>query len=392
MTLRTTPPPMWVIALTISSSVVGMTLLTPALPLIQNELSASSSAVQLLLTSYLATLAIGQLIYGTVSDLIGRRPILVFGAALYCVGGIVASLASTIEWLTFLRIIQGLGAAACLSMGRAIVNDCFERTDAAKNMSTIQMLQAIVPGLSLALGGIIAEFMGWQGAMVIMSILGLSVFIIAITMIKETHTDKASHINLGAIGAAYNTVLKNPVFVFFAVTSAMQVGMFFSMNAFLPYQYARLGFSTMEFGLWFSLTPLCYVIGNSLNRLYFISLGIERAAMIGCALTLVSVISLFTTQFLGMTHPLSLALPCCLFGFSNGMVIANATMGAISAAGVHGGTGTGIAGSWQMALSGIAGSGIISLGGDQNFQLATSILILMSLTALFSIHWIYRHR
>ncbi len=376
----------------ISSSVVATTLLTPALPLIQKDLSASSSAVQLLLTTYLATLAIGQLFYGTASDFFGCRPILIFGAGLYCFGGMAALWVSTIEWLTFLRVIQGLGAAACLSMGRAIVNDCFERTEAARNMSTIQMLQAIMPGLSLALGGIVAEFMGWKGAMGIMSIMGLIVFIMSVTKARETNMNKVDRINLHEIGIAYRAVLRNPVFLFCVTTGSMHVGMFFSLNAFLPYQYERLGFSAMEFGLWFSLTPFCYVIGNSMNRLYFISLGIERAAMIGSILTMISVIALFLTQFIGMTHPLSLALPCCLFGFSNGMVIANVTMSAISAAGIHGGTGTGIAGSSQMAISGIAGSGIISLGGDQNFQLSASILIIMSIVAMLAIQWVYRHR
>ena len=78
---------MWLIALTVASAVMGLTLLTPALPLIRGDLGASSGAVQQLLTVYLVALAVGQLVYGTVSDRIGRRPILLFGALLYGLGG-----------------------------------------------------------------------------------------------------------------------------------------------------------------------------------------------------------------------------------------------------------------------------------------------------------------
>ena len=114
--------------------------------------------------------------------------------------------------------------------------------------------------------------------------------------------------------------------------------------------------------------------------------------MIGCVLTLPSVIAIYTTQSLGMLHPLSLALPCCLFGFSNGIVVANTTIGAISATGQHAGTGTGLAGAWQMAADGIAGSITVGLGGADDFQLVASGLIFMSLVAGSSITYAYLHR
>lgn len=93
-----------------------------------------------------------------------------------------------------------------------------------------------------------------------------------------------------------------------------------------------------------------------------------------------------------MTHALALALPCCLFGFSNGIVIANATVGAISSAGQHAGTGSGLTGAGQMAAGAIAGSIIVGLGGARNFQLAAAGLILMSLVSVASIAYVYRRR
>lgn len=368
---------------------MGITLLTPALPLVQNDLGASSDAVQLLLTVYLAALAIGQLIYGTLSDRFGRRPILLFGAFLYGIGGALGTVADTVELLTTYRIIQGLGAAACLSMGRAIVNDCFERALAARFMSTIQIMQALVPVLSLAFGGVLAQFAGWQGTMAVTSMAGFAVFLLAIYKTTETNLEPSTSFNLRSIGAAYAAVLTNPVFLSFALTSGLQVGMFFAMNGFMPFQYARHGQTPMEFGFWFSLTSVFYLIGNTANRMYFVARGIERAAMIGCCLCLIAVIALFATQWLGYTHPLSLALPCCLFGFSNGIIIANSTIGAIAAVGQNAGTGTGLAGAWQMAAGGIFGSLIIGLGGAENFSIGAAGLILMSAASVLSIAYVF---
>ena len=162
MTQRAPAPPIWFISLTIASGVAGMTLISPALPLVMADMGSSSAAVQMLLTAYLVALAAGQLVYGTVSDCLGRRPILLFGALIYSLGGFIAIFAESIEALTLYRILQGLGAAACLSMGRAIIIDCFDHQDAARSMATAQTIMAIVPVLALTLGGLLTEWGGWQ--------------------------------------------------------------------------------------------------------------------------------------------------------------------------------------------------------------------------------------
>ena len=93
-----------------------------------------------------------------------------------------------------------------------------------------------------------------------------------------------------------------------------------------------------------------------------------------------------------MTHALSLALPCILLGFSNGIVVANSMAGAIDASGAHVGTGTGIVGAWQMATGGIAGAIIIALGGAQEFVIAGGAVILMATIAVLSMLYVYRRK
>lgn len=386
-------PPVIILGITVGSAVMGLTILTPALPLIQVGFAASSDTVQLLITFYVIALTIGQLIYGTISDRYGRRPILLLGAGLLCVGGFASLLTQSIEMLVLSRALQGAGAAACLAMGRTIINDCFARQEAARTMSTVQTIQAVVPMMSLAFGGMLAQYTSWQGAMGITALAGLLVFLLTLWKIEETHLNKSPNINVRQVGTAYLTVLRNPIFLAFAMCSSMQVGMFIALNGFLPYQYERLGVSPMEFGLWFSLTPVFYFLGNLSNRMYFVSRGIERAAMIGCSLTLISVVGMYLSQAMGMAHPIWLAIPGMLFGFSNGISIANTTMGAISACDKkYAGTGSGLTGAWQMAVGGIAGSLIIALGGADNFLLASGGLILMSLISVSSIAYLYQQR
>ena len=119
--------PLWVIALGTGSAVMGITLITPALPAIVSALNALPEKVQQLLTFYLAMLALGQLAIGPLSDVFGRRIFFITGAFLIGASGLVASFISQIDVLIFLRAIQGLGAAACVSMGRTMVSDFFSR-------------------------------------------------------------------------------------------------------------------------------------------------------------------------------------------------------------------------------------------------------------------------
>lgn len=385
-------PPVWFLALCTASAVVGLTILTPTLPLIKSDLGVSSGAVQQLLTAYMVALAVGQLIYGPLSDRLGRRPVMLSGAVLYCVGGLGCAWSSDIDWLIWLRIVQGLGAAACTAMGRAIVNDVFERSEAARQMSTISIVLAIAPALSIAFGGVLAQRVGWQGTMMLLAISGIVIFVAAWYLALETHHNRLAKIDLRTVASAYSAVLSNKLFVCWTLSSGMQIGIFFSLNGFLPYQYQRHGYSLSEFGLWFALTPLFYLIGNSANRSWFVVRGIERASMLGCSLSLVAVSALFATQLAGLTHALALAVPCSLFGFSNGIVVANSTVGAISAAGRHAGTGTGIVGAWQMATGGIAGTIIVALGGAQVFSIAAVALIVMSVISVLAMFVVYRNR
>lgn len=385
-------PPIWFLALCTASAVVGLTILTPTLPIIKTELGVSEEAVQQLLSAYLIALAVGQLFCGPLSDRTGRRPIMLIGALLFSVAGIATTFTQSIGLLVSLRFVQGLGAAACMAMGRAIVNDVYTRDDAARQMSTISTILAIAPALSLAFGGVLAQSAGWKGTMAVLAVSGSLVFASAFFLVKESNLNRLDTLNFRSVFAAYAAVLKIKVFLCWTMAGGMQIGIFFSLNAFLAYQYQRHGYSMVEFGLWFALTPVFYIVGNTLNRIWFVSQGIERTALVGCLLSLISVLLLVATQTMGFTHALSLAIPCALFGFSNGIVVANSTAGAMSSAGEHAGTGTGLLGAWQMATGGIAGTIIVALGGAQVFSIAMGVLLVMSVVSVLAMLYVYQHR
>lgn len=389
---RPLPPPIWFLAFCTAVGIVGLTVLTPILPLIKSDLQVSSGAAQQLFSGYLIALAAGQLVWGSLSDRYGRRPVLLIGALLFTLSGLAVMIFEDIYMLAVCRFIQGFGAAACMAMARAIVNDAFERTEAARTMSTISMVLSVAPALSLAGAGWLAELAGWKSTMAVLVVCGTLLLLSGFRIIRETNLQPQDRIDVGTLLTTYKTLLQNPLFNFWTLASGMQVGIFFCLNSFLAYQYQRNGYSLSEFGLWFSLTPLFYLLGNSFNRSWFVHRGMELAALTGCLLSLLSALTMLATQAYGLTHALSLAIPCSLFGFANGIIIANTTVGAISAAGHHRGSGTGIVGAWQMAAGGIASAIIVAIGGAQTFSTAVLVVIAMACVSVASMVYVYKHR
>ena len=103
----------------------------PALPSIGASLGADIGAVQMTLTAFFISLGVGQLVYGPVSDMVGRKAPLYFGLLLFAAASVGCALASDIQTLIALRFVQGFGAAAGMAIPRAVVRDLHTGTDAA---------------------------------------------------------------------------------------------------------------------------------------------------------------------------------------------------------------------------------------------------------------------
>ena len=156
-------PPIWLLALAVSGANVGMSLLSPAILSLRQDLGASADEAQLVLSVFLVMLGLGQLGAGSLSDRIGRRPVLVYGSLLFLLAGFGALVAPNVEVLIVLRALQGVGAATCMAMGRVIINDSFDRNEAGRQLSTITMAQSVVPLIGFAFGGLLADMVGWRG-------------------------------------------------------------------------------------------------------------------------------------------------------------------------------------------------------------------------------------
>ena len=379
-----TKPNINLLAVIVAVPVIGMTIISPALTLIKNDLDISFSDTQLVLTLYFIFLALGQILSGPFSDKYGRKPILILGATIYSISAFAASYSSNIEILLILRCIQGFGAAACLSVGRTILSDCFEISEAAKQMSKMTAIMAIIPISCFIFGGFLAEFLGWRINLIALGVISLILIILISLLLQETLLNKAKSVSFKNIFIVYKGLIKNNSFNFFTITTAMQTSMFFAMNGFMPYEFERKGVSISEFGIWFSFTSVGYILGNIINSKLTPMVGLEKMCFVGTVCSFCTVFIFFLNNNLGENGPLILSLICVLFGCSNGFAVANSMTGAINSSKLNKGAASGLMGAFQVGSGGLAGFLIIYFGGAENFNICLFALFIMSGISIIS--------
>jgi DHA1 family bicyclomycin/chloramphenicol resistance-like MFS transporter len=236
----------------------------PALPSIGQSLGASVHAVQASLMAFFVSLGIGQLVYGPVSDMVGRKPPLYFGLLLFAAGSVGCALAPDIETLVVLRFVQGLGACAGMVVPRAVVRDLHTGTDAARLMSLLMLVFSVSPILAPLAGSLLIEVAGWRSVFWAVTVLaGLGLILLA-TSLQETRPpeQRVDSSVRGAI-AAYGMLLRDRHFMGLVFIGAFGISSFF---AYL----ANSSFVLIDH---YGLTPRQYSIAFAVNAASFIGVS-----------------------------------------------------------------------------------------------------------------------
>ncbi len=151
-----------IVALMMAVTAISIDNLLPAFPAIESRFAVSDpNHLQLLVYVYMLGFGPAQIIYGPLSDSLGRRPVLMASLGVYVAGCLLAMVAPSFGWLLAARVIQGIGAAGGRVLSTAIVRDRFAGRDMASVMSLIMMVFLIVPMIAPAIGGAMLAFGSW---------------------------------------------------------------------------------------------------------------------------------------------------------------------------------------------------------------------------------------
>lgn len=356
----------------------------PALPEIGEGLHAGSSAVQASLVSFFVAMALSQLVYGPVSDMIGRKKPLYFGLSLFSIGAVGCALSPSIEWLVGFRALQGVGACAGAVICRAIVRDLFTGVAAAQLMSRLLLVFSVSPILAPLAGSGVTLAASWRAIFWVMVLAAALGAVLVTLLLPETRSEEArSQSSFGSALASYGALLRDPYYLGLVLIAS------FGMASYMIY-VANSSFVLIEH---YGLSPSLYSVVFSMNAVSFIGasqmngrlsrhFGLRRLirfAVAGFALASTMLFVAFASGFGGL--PVLSALLFVAYGFL-GMVIPTSAVLALESHGRIAGTASALMGTLQFVTASSV-IGVASLFFDGTALPMVTTIAACSLTVLF---------
>jgi DHA1 family bicyclomycin/chloramphenicol resistance-like MFS transporter len=363
----------------------------PALPKIADDLSVSSSVVQLTLTGTLAGLALGQLIVGPLSDSLGRRRPLMAGIVLHMVASVICMLAPNLVVLGLARVLQGVGAAAAMVVAIAVVGDLFSDSAAATVLSRLMLVLGVAPVVAPSLGAAVLLHGSWHWVFTALVVLAGALLMVAALALPETLPPSHRRpLRVRGIAATYLELLRDTRFVILVLVAALGMAGLFAYIAGASFVLqGTYGLDQQAFALVFGAGAVALIGATQFNVVLLKRVSPQAITLWALAAALVA-----AGVFVGLSvaHAGGLAgfvLPVWAILAAMGLVIPNAPALALSRHPDAAGTAAALLGAAQFGLGAAVAPLVGVLGND---QVALSIVMaagaLVALLALApSLRW-----
>lgn len=274
----------------------------PSLPAIGDELGASDGQVQSTLTAFFAGFCGGMLVYGPLSDRLGRRPVLIVGTLLYTLASLGCALMPAIEALVALRFAQALGGAAASVLSRTVIRDLFGPAESARALSLMMAVMAVAPLLAPLLGAQVLLLAGWRAIFAVLAVFGLASFAVVWWLLPESlPPGRRLSGPLSQAFMGYARVLGRPLSLGYVVCGTAAFGGMFAFLTAGSLVYQRhFGLSANAFAILFALN-VCGIIGaNLLNRALVPRIGTGGVTAAAATAALVAGIGLLVAALTGI--------------------------------------------------------------------------------------------
>jgi DHA1 family bicyclomycin/chloramphenicol resistance-like MFS transporter len=358
----------------------------PALPVLAEDLNASVSASQATLMAFFISFGVSQLVYGPVSDVVGRKPPLYFGLTIFAAASMGCAFAPTIEWLIGMRFLQGVGASAVMSIPRAVIRDCYRGNDATRLMSTIMLIIAVSPMFAPLLGSAVIVPFGWRAVFIAVGLASIIGFMMTRFALKETlKPEHRSPFSFGRMFRAFGVLFRDAHYMGLTMIGGLGMASFFSFLATSSFLYMDyFGLNSFQYSLAFAGNALGFFTASQLAAnlgARFGPVSVIKGAVAGYCTSAIILFTLVNTVDVGFY--LLAVLLFCTYAFL-GLVLPTAMVLSLEEHGPIAGTAAALGGTLQMVTGAVAIAIVSAIFDNTPGPLVATILFCAVVALLLS--------
>ena len=370
---------------------LAMTICLPSMQAWGTIFNASQAHVQLSFSAYVLASGAMLLVYGPVSDRLGRKPVLMTGLAVAAAGSLLGALATDLDTLIVARALQGAGTAAGTVVGRALVQDLFQGPERTRVMGWVGMAMGLCPPTATLLGGHVHVRLGWQGNFVLIGAMALVLMAAAWRALPEGRPAGGAKLSGSAPKAgwwrpllsAYGRLAHEPVFLLYVTVLGLTTATFYAFLAGAPLVLGNAGVAPDRIGWYIMAVPLSYIAGNYLTTRLVRRVGDQPMMWAGQALTVLALLLVLALGLWGPQTPLAFAAPLLLLGVGHGFLMPPTLAGTVGVVPALAGAAAAVGGLMQQ-LMGAAGAYAVGWFSHQGPVNLAALMLVFTLAALLA--------
>ncbi|WP_342389179.1 multidrug effflux MFS transporter [Salinicoccus bachuensis] len=385
----------WIVVLLGLLTAIGplsMDMYLPALPIVATDLDTTASLAQLSLTACLIGLAAGQLIFGPLSDIMGRKRPLLYTLAIYAVVSALCAFTGNIWVFVLLRFIQGFTGAAGIVIARAAARDMYMGKELTKAFALLALVNGAAPILAPISGGMILSFGSWPVVFLVIAAIGVLLLLSVSFMFKETlEESNRSEGSMFAVVKTFGDLFKDKVFMGIAFTQALIMSAMFAYIAGSPFVLQNIyEVSPQQFSLIFAMNGLGIIVAAQVAGRLSSSVDEVRILLVGVSMSVIGSLLLILVVVLELSLlPMLIAL--LLVVSSVGMVSTTAFSLGMQNQKKSAGSASAFLGLLPF-IGGALVSPLVGMAGDEAAWPMGLVIILCSIGALLIFLGFVRHR
>lgn len=302
----------------------------PALPTIRHIFHVSVHTIQLSVALFMYGFAVSHLVYGPISDGIGRKKPLIFGIVITLIGTLFCEYAHNIMVFLVGRFLQGAGAGAAAALFRSILRDVYSGNRLAKVGSFLGISRVVLLSCSPLIGGYILHFFGWRACFTFLLLYSGLCLIGSLTILKETN--KYQHLNKNDIRNILKnikTLITHRIFMGYTICIMLTFGGILAWLTSLPIILQEVvGLTPIQFGWVSAMAGMFFAVGGFINAMLVERFGLDSMLKIGLGIMLLGGIIMLWFGLLGKINAVVIMIPVVTYIIGSSMIFSNAYAGA----------------------------------------------------------------